>query len=220
MYIDFAMAAILIIFIIRGDRRGLKKSLIGCFGWAVSAIIAYIWYPELVTYISTKTQIATNIITKIVYFSKVKLIQEMGLTDGNTASSVISMIQESADSSLTEAACVVAGPIADAVLFFGCFIVIMAAVRIVYGFITMIFKLIADERTPSGAIDSLTGIVVSVVEAAVIIYFILIMLIFVALVGDIPFLTSQIENSVAVSTIERVGLVPESTNLMALMLMR
>lgn len=44
MWIDFIVAAVLLIFIFRGDRRGLLSSLLGVIGWAASFIAAFLLF--------------------------------------------------------------------------------------------------------------------------------------------------------------------------------
>ena len=81
MWIDFAAAAILIIAIFRGDRRGLVRSFVGVFGWLIALIAGYLLYPDLLAVVNERTGIRNAIYTKILYFAKLRLVEESGYAE-------------------------------------------------------------------------------------------------------------------------------------------
>ena len=52
MYLDFAAALILIICIIRGEKKGVIESFASAFGWLFSLFFTFLYSPVLAEYIT------------------------------------------------------------------------------------------------------------------------------------------------------------------------
>lgn len=218
MWIDFAAAAILIIAIFRGDRRGLVRSFVGIFGWLISLIAGYVLYPDLLQLVDDHTGIRSAIHEKILYFAKLRLVEEAGVeTDSETASLIMDALKQNAESVYNTAAEAVAAPVVELIMKTAAIIFIMLAVRLAFGIITMIFSLIADSNGPAGFLNSVGGMAFGVAEGLVIIYILVMFVVFATVIGNFGVIADQLNHSVCFSLMERAGIIPELDTLTALM---
>ncbi len=218
MWIDFAAAAILIIAIFRGDRRGLVRSFVGVFGWLVSIIAGFILYPDLLAILDERTGIRNAIHSKILYFAKLRLVEESGFdANSDTAGLIMEALKENAGSVYNTAAETVAAPVVDMMMKSIAIVCIMLLIRLAFGIITMLFSLIADNNGPASFLNSVGGMAFGVLEGAVIIYILILFLIFVTVIGNFGVVADQLSNSVCFSLLERAGAIPQLDTLTALM---
>ena len=218
MWIDFAAAAVLIISIFRGDRRGLVRSFVGCFGWIISLIAGFVLSSDLLRILDERTGIRSALTDKIGYYAKLRLIEESGMAvDQETTSMIMGALRENANSIYNTAAEKAAGPVVDMIMNLIGVVAVMILVRFAFGLITMLFSLIADNNGPANFINSVGGMAFGVVEAAFIIYLLILFVIFVAIVGNFDVLSDQISGSVCVNMLERVHLIPHMDTLTALL---
>lgn len=218
MWIDFAAAAILIIAIFRGDRRGLVRSFVGVFGWLIALIAGYLLYPDLLAVVDERTGIRNAIYTKILYFAKLRLVEESGYNaDSETTGLIMEALKQNAGSVYNSAAETVATPLVDMIMKSIAIVLIMLAVRLAFGIITMLFSLIADNNGPANFLNSVGGMAFGVVEGAVIIYILILFVIFVTVVGNFGLVADQLDNSVCFSLLERMGVIPQLDTLKALL---
>ena len=101
MWIDFIVAGILILFLFRGDKRGMIASLLGIIGWAVSLIAAFLVYPYTVNFLDDKTDIRNSLTEHVSHYVKTKLIsQKNGSSGGSLPDSVLAALNGTSNSSL------------------------------------------------------------------------------------------------------------------------
>ena len=218
MWIDFAAAAILIIAIFRGDRRGLVRSFVGVFGWLISLIAGFLLYPDLLAAVDERTGIRDAIYSKILYFTKLRLVKESGVeADSETTGLIMEALRQNADSVYNSAAESVATPLVDMIMKSIAIVCIMVAVRLAFGIITTLFSLIADNNGPASFLNSVGGMAFGVVEGALIIYVLILFLIFATVIGNFGFVADQLDHSVCFSMLERLGVIPQLDTLTALM---
>ncbi len=218
MWIDFAAAAILIIAIFRGDRRGLVRSFVGVFGWLIALIAGYLLYPDLLAVVNERTGIRNAIYTKILYFAKLRLVEESGYAeDSETTGLIMEALKQNAGSVYNSAAETVATPLVDMIMKSMAIVFIMLAVRLAFGIITMLFSLIADNNGPANFLNSVGGMAFGVVEGAVVIYILILFVIFVTVVGNFGIVADQLDSSVCFSLLERLGVIPQLDTLTALL---
>lgn len=218
MWIDFAAAAILIIAIFRGDRRGLVRSFVGVFGWLIALIAGYVLYPDLLMIVDEHTGIRDSIHAKILYFAKLRLVEESGFqADSEEAGLIMSALKENAGSIYNSAAETVAAPVVDMMMKSAAIVFIMLAVRLAFGIITMLFSLIADNNGPANFLNSVGGMAFGVAEGAVIIYILILFVIFVTVIGNFGIIADQLSHSVCFSLLERIGVIPQLDTLTALL---
>ena len=218
MWIDFAAAAILIIAIFRGDRRGLVRSFVGVFGWLIALIAGYLLYPDLLAVVNERAGIRNAIYTKILYFAKLRLVEESGYAeDSETTGLIMEALKQNAGSVYNSAAETVATPLVDMIMKSMAIVFIMLAVRLAFGIITMLFSLIADNNGPANFLNSVGGMAFGVVEGAVVIYILILFVIFVTVVGNFGIVADQLDSSVCFSLLERLGVIPQLDTLTALL---
>lgn len=218
MWIDFAAAAVLIISIFRGDRRGLVRSFVGCFGWLISLIAGVILRPDLLRILDEHTGIRSALSDKIMYYAKLRLIEESGMAvDEETTSMIMGALRDNATSIYNTAAEKAAAPVVDMIMQMIAVVAVMVLIRFAFGLITMLFSLIADNNGPANFLNSVGGMAFGVVEAAFIIYLIAMFIIFVAIIGNFDILSDQISSSVCINMLERFHLIPHMDTLTALL---
>ena len=215
MWIDFIVAGVLILFLFRGDKRGLIASLLGIIGWAVSLIVAFLVYPYTVNFLDSKTDIRNSLTGHVSHYVKTKLIsQKNGSGGGSLPDSVLAALNGTSNSSLDVQAAAAAKPIVNIFMDIVAFVVVLLIVRIIFKIIQIIsMKMTGKDHGTLGLLNSLGGMLFGLIEGVIIAYLLLLFLDYVALFADSAFLLRQLDNSIVMGMIDTLNMIPYSGNI-------
>ena len=215
MWIDFIVAGILILFIFRGNRRGLIASLLGIIGWAVSLIAAFLLYPYAIRIIDDETKIRESITTHITDYVKHQLIAQKSGSDGSALpDSVLAVLNNSTNSTLDAQAVSAAEPLVSIFMDIVAFIIVLLIVRLLFKIVqTISMHFTGRDHGPVGVLNSMCGMLFGLVEGAILAYLLLLLLTYLSLFTDIMVLSNQLEDSVVAGVIGQLDLIPYAGNI-------
>lgn len=215
MWIDFLVAAILIIFLFRGDRRGFIASLLGIIGWAVSLIAAFVLYPYAVDWFDDKTGVRESLAGHVTEYVKKKLISQMNGSNGaSLPDSVLAALSGTSNSSLDVQAAAAAKPIVNVFMDIVGFIAVLVLVRLIFKIVQALsMKLTGRDHGAIGMLNSVGGMVFGIIEGAIIAYLILLLLDYLALFAGITILLNQMDDSIVMGLIQQLDMIPYSGNI-------
>lgn len=209
MYIDFAIALILLICIFRGERRGLVRSFINMFGWVFSLGGAFLLYGKFVELMDSQTTVRSDITTKIVDTVKIRLIKQAAdIPDGETLpSTIMSALSKSVEQAYEAKATELAAPYVDALMSILAFILLLIGIKLVLFVVERILMHFVEDG-PLSTVDSIGGILLNTLKGMVVCYLLVLLMIFVAVVGDVDVVAEQVSASVVVNFLSAFGLLP------------
>lgn len=210
MWIDFIVAGILILFIFRGNRRGLIASLLGIVGWAVSLIAAFLLYPYAIKVIDDKTNIRDSITAHITEYVKRQLIAQKSGSDGSALpDSVLAVLNNSSNSTLDAQAVSAAEPLVSIFMDIVAFVIVLLIVRLIFKIVQSIsMHFTGRNHGTVGVLNSMAGMFFGLVEGAILAYLLLLLLTYLSLFTDIMVLSNQLEDSVVAGVIGQLDLIP------------
>ena len=220
MYIDFIIALILIVCIIAGDKRGFIKTAIGTFGWIFSSGGAWILRERFITTLDTRTTIREDLTAKVVEIIKLEMMKKAAdLPQGeDLPSTIATALTRAADRAVAAQAEAAATPIVNALIGVLSFLVLFIIFKTILFFVQHgLMKL--TSKGPLSVVDSIGGIICGFVQGLLIAYILLMIVIFIAVIGNIPLITEQVTNSVTVGFLHKFGLTPFSSSLNTLLSM-
>lgn len=210
MWIDFLVAAVLLIFIFRGDRRGLISTLLGVVGWAAAFIAAFLFYPAGAAFLDRYTDLRSGIETRVIQYIKERAISELsGLSENSQLpDSVKAAMRNSSNSAIDQQAANIASPVVNTIMNVIAVILVMLVVGIILKIaITIIRNMLKKNRVVSTA-DSIGGMILGIVEGAILSYLILICLYYMSLFLDVSVLSSQLDHSIVMGFMEKYNMIP------------
>lgn len=213
MFIDITIAVILIICIFLGDRRGFMRSLLGTFGWLISFCTAYFLRDPVGAYITERTSMHDDITVKITEFIKARLESAAAgdtAADGGTVSdTVASIVRKSADSAIQATAEKAAGPVADAVFALLVLVLTVVVIRIVIYVAEHFVLLFVDESKSLSSLDSVLGMVFSLIKGILLCLTLLTIVFIAAVLGNIEPLLDQISSSLVCTLLADTSIIPD-----------
>ncbi len=215
MWIDFIVAGVLILFLFRGDKRGLIASLLGIIGWAVALIVAFLAYPYAVNLIDDHTGIRNSLTDHVTDYVKSKLISQLnGSNGGNMPDSVLAALSSTSNSSMDVQAAAAAKPIVNIFMDIVAFVVVLLVVRVIFKIVqTISMKFTGTDHGPLGLLNSLGGMLFGLVEGAILAYLLLLLLDYLALFAGFPFMLHQLDDSIVMGLIDQLDMIPYSGNI-------
>lgn len=218
MYIDFIIALIIIVCIIVGDKRGFVKTFIGTFGWIFSAGGAWLLRDPFIEILDKNTSIRSELSVKIIEIIKLQLMKKAAdiPQSEDLPGSIASALTRAADRAVSQQAETAAAPIVDALIGVLAFLLVFLALKFILFFIQhILMKFIS--KGPLSAVDSIGGILCGLLKGSIIGYILVLLTIFIALLGNMPFVTEQVTNSVLIGFLNNFGLTPFSNALSTLL---
>lgn len=218
MYIDFAIALILLICIFRGERRGLVRSFINMFGWVFSLGGAILLQGRFVGILDDQTTVRSDITAKIVDTMKFRIIREAAdIPEGESLpSSVLSALSRSVENAYEAKAAEMAAPYVDALMNIMSFCLLLIGIKLALFIIERILMRFVEDG-PLSTVDSIGGILLNTLKGVVVCYLMVLVLILVALLGNIEIVSQQVSASVVVNFLSAFNLLPFADNMSALM---
>ena len=215
MWIDFIVAAILILFLFRGDRRGLIASLLGIIGWAVSLIAAFLLYPHAVSFLDDRTGIRDSLASHVTEYVKRKLISQMNGSDGGQLpDSVLAALSSTSNSTLDVQAAAAAKPIVTIFMDILAFVAVLIIVRFIFKILQSIsMKITGKDYGVIGLLNSFGGMLFGLIEGAILAYLLLLLLDYLSLFAGITVLLNQLNDSIVMGMVEQLDLIPYSGNI-------
>ena len=215
MWIDFLVAAVLLIFIFRGDKRGFISSLLGVIGWAASFIAAFLCYPAGVDFLDKYTNLRSDIDTRIVQYVKERAISQLsGTSDGSELpDSVKAVLASSSNSAVNAQAEKIAAPIVDVIMNVIAIILIMIIVGIILKIIISIIRNAVRNNRVIGSADRVLGILFGFVEGIFLSYLLLLCLYYVSVFLDVSMLSSQLDDSIVMGFLQQYNMIPYADSL-------
>ncbi len=223
MWIDIAIAIVLIICIFRGEKRGLLLSLINTFGWIITLAAAYILRPSLVSYMDEHTEVRQDITNKVADYIKNRLSEQAaGVSTGDIIpGSIASRLASAADYAIESAATEAAGPVVDMFIAFAAFWLLIIGIKIIVCIIERILRAIVGGSKTLGAIDSIGGMLFGLLRGCIIGYIIIILLCLISvLLLNTQALSGQIQDSMTINFLSDRGLIPFSDELFSVLKMQ
>lgn len=218
MYIDFAIAIILVICIIRGDKRGFVRSFINTFGWLFALGGAFLFYSNFLTVLDDRTTLRRDISAKLLETVKLHLMQQTsGVPDtSNLPGSVASALTQTAERAVADQAQAIVDPLIDVLMFIIAFSILFLILKLILFVIERILMRFTDDG-PFSALNSIGGMIFNLIKGIIISYLILMIVIMVAAVGNIDFLTQQVSDSIIIGFLSAYGLTPYPDNIIELL---
>lgn len=199
MIIDVSIALILIICIFIGDKKGFFRSFMSTFGWIVSFAGSYFIRDYATAFINERTTMHDDILVKVTEYIKARLEQGYAGDDiagyGSISGSVASIIKNSTNTALQASAEKAAEPIADAIYALLIMIIVVILIRLCTYLIERIICFFIDESKTLSALDSVMGMLFSLIKGCFISFFLLIIVYMVGVIGDIPQILDQVSSS-------------------------
>lgn len=212
MIIDVTIAAILIICIFIGDRKGFFLSFISTFGWIVSVIASRILQTPFIEYIDAHTNMREDITVKVAEYIKTRIMlsasDNTSINSSSLSDSVAAIIKNSANSAVNKAAEEAAGPIADAIFTILAFVLLMIVIRLAFWLIERIIGFFISESKTLSSLNSILGMIMAFIKGCILSFVLLALVFVVAVVGDIPVLLDQISSSLVCTTLINADVIP------------
>ncbi|MCI8283773.1 MAG: CvpA family protein [Firmicutes bacterium] len=212
MWIDFLIAAILILCIFRGEKRGFLFSFINAFGWITSLAGSYLLRPALVSYINEHTelrQMFTNTLAE--YIKKQLMAKAAGVDSGGTIpGSIASQMSTAADRAMESAAAAAAEPIVDVIISILSFWLLIVGIKIVVSIIEYTLKSLIGSSKILSSLNSFGGILFGLVKGCILSYIMILLILAISAVVNSPFPSEQIQSSMVVSYLDNAGWIPFS----------
>ncbi len=207
MWIDFIIAAVLIIFIFRGDRRGLLASVLGIVGWAVSFIAAFRFYPSVVSLLEEHTNLKSNLTSRLISFAQDQILSQDSASQ--VPDSVASAMKSATGGAFYEQAAAAAEPVVNVIMGVIAVVLIMVVVKIVFKILIRLSqKLTGREHGVIGALNSIGGILFGLCEGLILAYLLLLLIRYTGLICDINALNDQITESISMTFLRTNNLIP------------
>ncbi len=203
MYLDFAAAIILIICIIRGEKRGVIETFASAFGWIFSLFFTMAYSPVLAQYLTENTPLK-GIVSDFTMTQVRSMVKEAAGTTGSAAASdlpaiIADALANAASGRLEEIARPVADSLADTFISVLAFVLMMFVVKLILRFFEKLIKKLHKAKTV-GTVDGILGMAFGVIKGAAIVYFLMAVLILAASLTAYEPLIEVLQTSVAVDT--------------------
>lgn len=210
MWIDIAVALILIIFIFRGDKRGLIASLIGIIGWAVSLIAAFVGYPYMVNFLDDHTGIRESVTEHVNSYVKEEAMERLqGTSSGSLPDSVLSAIRSTSNSALDQQINELSRPVVNIIMNVIAIVLLIIIIGIIFKIIQLATRnLTGFKHGPIGVLNSVGGMLFGLVEGALLAYFLMIFLYYLSIFGGYTGLSNQLDNSMVMGIVKQLGMIP------------
>ena len=209
MYIDIAVAVILILCIFTGDRKGFLRSFISTFGWMISVTAAWLFRTPVTEYLDANTSVRSDIQVKITEYIAYRIrMSTSGADSGEIQGGIASALRSAADNALQAAAAKSAEPITDAIMGILVILMILLAVRVVMFIIERFIGIFLQKGKPLGSIDSILGMIFALMKGCIISGILILLIYLVAVVGNINALLDQIGTSYLCQMMLNAELVP------------
>lgn len=208
MYIDFAVAIILIICIIVGERRGILRTFIGLFGWLFSFIFSVFYLPSAVSLLTEKTSIHTifsDIIIKKLKHFVADAATSSDSNSQNIPSLIASAISRSTNSQIETTVRPLADSYADICVKIVAFLCVALIVRIIIRIIEIFINKLT-KKTDIGTANAIGGMVFGLLKGAVIAYMLVMLFTLVVEVTMLDNLIAIFQNSITVKALDSSNL--------------
>ena len=216
MYLDFAVALILIICIFRGDKKGFLLSFISAAGWLIAVLGAFIGKNYFLTILDEKTDVRANITAKVTEYFQTKLLSDAtgASSDGTIPGSVSTIMRNAAEKAVEASAEAAATPVVDAIMAMLAFIILAILIKIAIFIVQFVLNSFIESVGVLGSMDSIAGMIVGVIKGMVLSYVILIFLCAIATMGTMTVLIEQLSGSIIIEALDHVGLLPFSAEIL------
>ncbi len=218
MWIDIIIAVFLIFCIFRGDKRGFVLSFTSTFGWIISLIGGYYFKPAVISWLDTNTTVRHDMTIKITeYF--VSILKKDAESQGATSDlsllpdSVTSALSSAAQKAYEAAAAKVASPVVDLIISLIAFLIIVVCIKIVMYLIERIVRVYTDKDGAIGNINSIAGMLFNLIRGCIVSYLVVLFLLMISLIGNITPLLEVLTDSLIVTVLSDIGLIPISADI-------
>lgn len=200
MFIDFFIAALLIICIIVGERRGFVMSFLGTFGWLFSVGGAYLYKDRFTAMVDEKTGIRDDLTVKIAEYIKENLIlssPDSGAEAGENISDAMSnALKYAADKAFQATADQISSAFVNAFFPIFTFFLLILIIKIGMYVIQTILAIFLDKDSPLSSVNSILGIIFSLIKGIILSLVIVLGIYIIAVMLNISVLLEQIDNSI------------------------
>ena len=179
-------------------------------GWAAAFIAAFLFYPAGAAFLDRYTDLRSGIETRVIQYIKERAISELsGLSENSQLpDSVKAAMRNSSNSAIDQQAANIASPVVNTIMNVIAVILVMLVVGIILKIaITIIRNMLKKNRVVSTA-DSIGGMILGIVEGAILSYLILICLYYMSLFLDVSVLSSQLDHSIVMGFMEKYNMIP------------
>ena len=211
MLIDIIVAIFLIICIFIGEKKGFLSSFISSFGWIISLGAAYLLRDPFTAYLEEHTNMHEDITVKITEYVRYRMqLQITGTADGTTAQGgVASTLRTAADNAIQSAAAEAATPVADAVFSLISLLLLMLLIKAVVFFLERIFLHFTSKGGAVGSLNSILGMVFSLIKGCITAYVLLLLIFSIAVIGNVTPLVDQLDSSFICTSMTQMNIVPD-----------
>lgn len=209
MYIDIAVAVILVLCIFIGDRKGFLRSFINTFGWMLSLGAAWFFRTPVTEYLDANTTVRKDIHIKITEYimSRIRMAAS-GTDSGQLQEGLTAGLRTAADNALQAAAAKSAEAITDTIVNILVVILILLAVRVVMFIIERFINFFLKKGKPLGSLDSILGMIFALIKGCILSGILILLVYMIAVIGNISVLLDQIGTSYLCHMMLDANLVP------------
>ncbi len=212
MVIDVSIAIILIVCIFIGEKKGFFRSFMSTFGWIVSFAGSYLLRDYATAYINERTTMYDDILVKVTEYIRARIESSAAGSDfagyGSLSGSVASTIKNSANVAVQAAAEKAAEPIADAIFALLTMIIVVVLIRLCTYLVERIIGFFLNESKTLTALDSVMGMLFSIIKGCLFSFFLLVIVYMVGVIGDIPQILDQVSSSMVCVFLIDSGIIP------------
>ncbi len=194
MWMDIAIAAVILLSAICGFRSGFVKTFLHTIGWIASIILGFIWYPQLNSFLQEHTN----------YYNSMRSNVSHRLSDaaGNAVADNFSSIPDILQRTVATATRTLSDSLADSIthLFFSIvsLVIVVAAIKFVFWIFIQLFSKTKNEGF-TGFVDSALGLGFGALKGILLILVLMALLVPISNFADTTFFTDSIASSTVAS---------------------
>lgn len=214
MWIDIVIAVIMVLFLIRGARKGFLFSLISTLGWVISLLAAFLFRGKAMVLIDQHLSLREDITIKISEYITHTILNAADTTAvANLPDYIRSIIQSASATIAQTTAGGNASQFVDQIMTLIAFLILTLAIRLVIYIAELIVRNFLDDFALSGSTDIVLGILFGFICGACFCYILISFVILVGIIGNIGVLLDQLRDSAVLSVLTSAGLMPFTVNL-------
>lgn len=196
MWMDIAIATIILLSAFFGFRSGFVKTFLHTIGWILSIVLGFIWYPQLNSFLMEHTN----------YYDSMRESVSIKLSDAATGavSESFTGIPDILQRAFAAATQTLSDSLADSItnLFFGIIslVLVVALIKLVFWILIQLFSKTKNEGF-TGFVDGLLGTGFGALKGLLLVMILMALLVPISNFADTTFFTQSIADSTAGSVL-------------------
>ncbi len=195
MWVDGAIAIILIVTVVQGYRRGFVYTFIHTVGWLLSVVLGFVWYPHVIKFLKEETGFYEPVHQKIA----ARIAENTGSAANSAMTDIPEVIRDLLDHAIGTATNAFAQSMSISLsgLIFNIigFLLIAIVIKLFLLILTLLFS---KQRNGGiiGGIDGLTGVFAGALKGLIIVYILLALMVPITSLSGSSFLIGELDGSV------------------------